>query len=277
MSTQTSLAGTSTRSLRIAIVGAGAIGRQHMALVGASAECILAAVVDPSPAAMALADRLGLPWFATLDELLALQPPDAVIIATPNALHADNALACIGAGVAALIEKPIAHTVAEAERLCRAVEAAGARVLIGHRRAHSPLMAKAREVVQQGRLGRVVAVTGTAMFFKREQTSGENPAYASHDDEDCYLVAGTLGSLAIPTMRLKTYASAQDRSWYTPFLATRLQLERRDPLVLQLAHFCALARGEVAALVSARDGLQNLRVIDAIAQSVHSGCLVEVQ
>jgi Oxidoreductase family, NAD-binding Rossmann fold len=129
---------SSPTPLRIAVVGAGAIGRKHIALIKGSAECTLSAIVDPSPAVLDLAAGAGVPWFRTLAELLTQDRPDGVVIATPNPLHVDNALACIEAGVVALVEKPIAHTVDEAERLCRAVDATGARVLIGHHRAHSP-------------------------------------------------------------------------------------------------------------------------------------------
>jgi len=231
-------------------------------------------------------------------------------------------------------------------------------VLIGHHRAHSPILAKAREVVQMGRLGSLVAVTGTAMFCKPdryfsdapwrrqpgggpilinliheignlrtlcgdiaavqafassatrgfdvedtaaivlrfangalgtfllsdtsasarswEQTSQENKDYASYDDEDCYLVAGTLGSLAIPTMRLKTYARREDRSWFAPFETSTAAVGRQDPLALQLKHFCALTQGAVKPLVSARDGLQNLRVVEAISQAVRKGRVVDI-
>src|SRR6478752_83050 len=108
--------------LRIAVAGAGMIGRRHAELLGQSSECALAAIVDPSPAALALAQAAGVPHFSSLAELLAQDKPDGVILATPNHLHVANAIECIDAGVAVLVEKPVAHTVEEAERLAQLVE-----------------------------------------------------------------------------------------------------------------------------------------------------------
>jgi predicted dehydrogenase len=160
---------------RIAIAGAGYIGLAHMAVTQKSATCVLAAIVDPSPAAHAHADKAGVPLFGSLTELLNEDRPDGVVIATPNQFHVPNALECIAAGVPMLLEKPIAPTVAEAESLVRAADAAGARILIGHHRAHSPIMAKAKAVVDSGQLGKLVAVTGSAMFFKPDSYFTEAP------------------------------------------------------------------------------------------------------
>jgi len=104
-----------------------------------------------------------------------------------------------------------------------------------------------------------------------EQTAQENRSYASYGDEDCYVIVGTEGSLAVPTMRLRTYATKQDRSWSEPMRATVAAVDRADPLARQLAHFCALIRGEVTPRVTARDGLANLRVTEAIAEAARTG------
>ena len=343
---------------RIAVAGAGYIGLAHMALAQRSATCALAAVVDPAPGAQAAAAKANVPLYRTLDELIARDRPDGVILATPNQLHVEHALTCLDAGLPILLEKPIAPTVAEGERLVARADAAGARILIGHHRAHSPIMAKAREVIDVGTLGRLVAVMGSAVFFKPdryfaegpwrrqpgggpillnmihevhnlrmlcgeivavqafashatrgfpvedtvtinlrfangalgsfllsdtaacarswEQTSRENEAYATYPDEDCYVVMGTFGSLAVPTMRLKTYASAEERSWWKPFRSSVVEMVRDDPLVHQLEHFGAVVRGEARPLVSARDGLANLRVTEAIAEAAKSGEAIDL-
>ena len=344
--------------IRLAIAGAGYIGQAHLQVVRQSADCVLSAIVDPAPAAADIAAKAGVAHFGTLAEMLSHDKPDAVILATPNRLHLEHALLCIDAGLAVLLEKPIAATVAEALTVVQAVERSGARLLVGHHRAHSPIMAKAREVVASGVLGRLVAVTGSATFYKPEhyfsdapwrrepgagpillnmihevhnlrmlcgeitavqaiashatrefpvedtvsinlqfangalgsfmlsdtaasarsweQTSQENKAYASYDDEDCYVISGSNGSLAIPTMRLKTYPRPQDRSWWKPFDTGVVALVRDDPLKHQLAHFCALARGAAEPRVSARDALTNLRITEAIVAAAASGATVRI-
>lgn len=344
--------------LRIAVAGAGLIGRSHIDLLLGSPSAQLCAVVDPAPASAALAAQHGVPHFAALDAMLAELRPDGVILATPNALHVPQALACLQAGVSVLVEKPMAPTVAEGEQLVRAAEAAKARVLIGHHRAHSPIMAKAAQVVQSGQLGRLVAVMGSATFCKPdhyfadgpwrmqpgggpilinmihevhnlrmlcgeiaavqafasnavrgfavedtvsinlrfangalgsfmlsdtaacarswEQTSQENKAYATYADEDCYVITGTQGSLSVPTMRLKTYPNLEDRSWWKEFEVGTVGLVRDDPLMHQIEHFSQVIRGQALPLVSAHDGLQNLRVTEAIAEAAHTGRIVEI-
>lgn len=160
---------------RIAVAGAGYIGQAHMEVAQASATVTLSAIVDPSPAAQAVAAKAGVPLYGSLQELFAQDRPDGVVLATPNQLHVAHAVTCIDAGVPCLLEKPIAPTVAEAEQLVQAVNAASAKVLIGHHRAHSPIMAKAQEVVRGGALGQLVAVMGSATFLKPDHYFADAP------------------------------------------------------------------------------------------------------
>jgi predicted dehydrogenase len=107
-----------------------------------------------------------------------------------------------------------------------------------------------------------------------EQTSRENKAYPTYEDEDAYTIIGTRGSLGVPTMRLKYYDRDEDRSWYKPFATRTVPLVREDPLANQIEHFAAVIRGEEQPLVTCRDGLQNLRVTVAITEAARTGCAV---
>src|ERR1700681_4245612 len=127
---------------RIAVAGAGIIGLAHMNVAQRSPTCTLSAIVDPAPATEVIAAKAGVPLYKSLDELFDKDRPDGVILATPNQLHLEHALKCIDAGLPMLLEKPIAPTTEEGERLVKIAEASGARILIGHHRAHSPIMAK---------------------------------------------------------------------------------------------------------------------------------------
>lgn len=341
---------------RIAVAGAGYIGQAHMGAAKASGTVMLSAVVDPSSAAADTAAKAGIPLYASLAELFAKDKPDGVVLATPNQLHVEHALQCIDAGIPQLLEKPVAATRAEGERLVTIVRKTGAKVLIGHHRAHSPIMAKAKEVVDSGVLGRMVAVMGSATFLKPdhyfadapwrrepgagpillnmihevhnlrmlcgdivavqafashavrgfpvedtvainlrfangalgtfllsdtaacpkswEQTSQENKAYPTYDDEDCYTITGTNGCLSIPTMRIKTYPRPEDRSWWKPFEVGVVGMVRDDPIERQMEHFGAVIRGEAQPIVSAEDGLKNLRITEAIVEAAKSGAVV---
>jgi predicted dehydrogenase len=337
--------------LRLAVAGAGLIGRAHAQRIAAHAGSRLVGLADPSPAAAAVAAELGVPLHPTLAALLEAARPDGVVLATPTHLHVAGALECIGQRVPVLVEKPVADTVDDALRLVQAEAASGVPVLVGHHRRHSLLMQAAQDVLASGRLGRIVAVNGSATFRKPdhyfadgpwrtqrgggpilinlvheidglrmllgeivqvqalassaargfevedtaalalrfaggalgtfllsdaaasprswEQTAGENPAYDRHLDEDCYVIAGTQGSLGVPTMRLRT--ADGEASWWRPLRTERLAVPQADPLERQLAHFCAVIRGEALPRVSADQATRTLRATLAVAESAADG------
>jgi predicted dehydrogenase len=127
-----------------------------------------------------------------------------------------------------------------------------------------------------GVLGTFMLSDTAACARSWEQTSQENKSYPSYADEDCYVIAGTNGSLSVPTMRLKKYPRPEDRSWWKPFERSVVPMQREDPLRLQLEHFGAVIRGEARPLVTVRDGLANLRITEAIAEAAKSGTMVRL-
>jgi predicted dehydrogenase len=331
--------------LRLAIAGAGLIGRMHAKLVLRSSQCGLVAIADPQAQAADFAKALGVPHYAGLRDMLDRERLDGVIVATPNASHASNAIDCIDRGVPVLIEKPVADTVADAERIAAAAERAGVAVLVGHHRRHNPIISRAREIVRSGRIGRVATVAAFVTFQKPkpyfdvawrrepgggpvlinaihdidnlryvvgeivdlqaitssslrgfavedsavvamrfadgalgtitlsdaaaapwswELTAGENSAYPQCV-ADCYLIAGTEGSLAVPSLRLWRYG--KDQGWNAPLIEEQAAVEPADPYEMQLRHFCAVVRGEEPPLVTARDAGVTLAVTCAIHEA----------
>src|SRR5271168_509303 len=109
---------------RIALIGAGTIGRTHVRAATETPGVTIIGIADPSPAAKTLADEFDIAWRPDHHALLAAARPDGAIVATPNALHVPLALDCIAAGVSVLVEKPIADTVEEAQRLSAAAATA---------------------------------------------------------------------------------------------------------------------------------------------------------
>jgi predicted dehydrogenase len=130
---------------------------------------------------------------------------------------------------------------------------------------------------ENGALGTFLLSDTAASPRSWEQTSQENKSYASYDDEDCYVIAGDMGSLSVPTMRLKTYATKEERSWWKPFQVSTASIERTDPLERQLDHFCDVIEGSAQPLVTVRDGLQNLRITEAIAESARTGAIIDTR
>lgn len=340
--------------VKIAVMGAGLIGKRHAVHVRAQEGALLSAIIDPAPAGKAFAAEMGVTWYPAFDAVPAGARPDGVIVATPNQLHVANGLELAAAGIPMLVEKPIADSVDGARKLVQAAEAAGVPLLVGHHRRHNPMIRKARETIDAGRLGRVLTLTGqfwlvkpdayfdvdwrrqegagpilinlihdidlfrylcgeivgvqaqssnavrgnpaeeTAVAILRfangalgtvsasdtvvspwswELTTGENPAYP-RQDQSCYQIGGTHGSLTIPALEL--WGHTDKRGWWEPLKRERIPFVPEDPLQAQIRHFCAVIRGEEEPLVSGREGLATLAVIEAVKQAARSGGPVEV-
>lgn len=159
--------GRDAKALGIVVVGPGLIGKQHIRLLKARPDCELLAIVAPDHEAnLAIARENAVPLVCDLLECITGRHVDGVIVSSPNQFHAEQASCCIRAGIPVLVEKPITASVREGEDLVALVERYNAKVLVGHHRAHSPLLARAREVIASGRLGRLVSVMGSAQFYK---------------------------------------------------------------------------------------------------------------
>jgi predicted dehydrogenase len=124
-----------------------------------------------------------------------------------------------------------------------------------------------------GALGTVNVSDTIQESWSWEFTTGENPAY-SHTQESCYQIGGTRASLAIPQLDL--WHHPKEASWWAPIERERLGYVPEDPLGRQVANFCAVIRGTDEPVVSGREGLETLRVIDAIKRAAESGALVQV-
>ena len=96
--------------IRLAVIGAGAIGRKHIEVIQQTPEAELVALADPSPQAQALAASLGLAWYADINNMLDRANPQGVINATPNTLHVPCTIACVERGIPVLVEKPVAES-----------------------------------------------------------------------------------------------------------------------------------------------------------------------
>ncbi len=101
-----------------------------------------------------------------------------------------------------------------------------------------------------------------------ELTSGENPAFPM-TSQACYLIGGTDASLSLPD--LKIWRHRGQSSWTNPIDQTAIPFENNDPLISQIQQFSAVIRGDENPLVSAQDGLNTLRVIEAVKSSARSG------
>lgn len=134
------------------------MGQRHARLCASHPDFALTAIVDPAPYAMALAAELGVAVFADIESLIAVNPPEAVIVATPTPLHEPICLVAAQAGLHLLVEKPISADVSSARKIIDAAAVNGISLLVGHHRRHNPIVAAARKIIAGGELGRLLAV-----------------------------------------------------------------------------------------------------------------------
>lgn len=144
--------------LRIALVGAGRMGREHLAALASSTEVRITDVVDPDALALQRLDGVGARLHASLADLLAGPAPDAVLVASPTPSHNDIVREAVGAGLPVLCEKPAAMTLAELDELSAQAAARDVPVRVGYWRRHVPALRDLRGRLQRHELGTVYTV-----------------------------------------------------------------------------------------------------------------------
>lgn len=132
-------------------------------------EVELAAVAGFGDSDFQIANELGVPLFSDYTLLFKQIPLDAVYIALPNTLHVEAVENAIEAGIKnILLEKPIANTVEEGKHVIEVCKKAGVNLLIGHHRRSSSKYQLLREVIDSGRLGKIVTIQSRYCIAKDE-------------------------------------------------------------------------------------------------------------
>lgn len=135
---------------KIALVGLGRMGRNHLRVLRETPGIELAAIVDAN--AKAPAELGPVPFLRSTAELASVDF-EAAVVATPTATHHDVALELIERGKHLLVEKPIASTFVEAREVIEAAQAKGVKLAVGHVERFNPAVRKLREVIREGWLG----------------------------------------------------------------------------------------------------------------------------
>lgn len=340
---------------RIAVVGAGLIGRKHLSILKDDPAFDVVGIADPAPQAEGYAREHGFAHFKDAEALLDKTKPDGVVIAGPNVTHLPIALACAARKIPAILEKPVADTVTDALKIVAAVRDAKVPMLTGHHRRYNPVMQAARDFVASGTLGKLVAVNASWLCrkpddyfnvtWRREAGGGPVLINAIHDIdclrmvageietvqaqtanttrgypvedacaavltfangalgtliladstatpwnweatardsaitpneiENCFYVAGTKGSLAIPQLQHWSY-DKPDGAWADPLTRRTLPVKNADPYPRQLHHFARVIRGEETPVIDVAEGTRTLATTLAIAESARTGRPVRV-
>ena len=144
---------------RIGFLGVGWIGRHRLQAIVESATAEIAGIADALPHAAAEAFRLApdAELVRDLDELLDLKL-DGIVIATPSALHAEQAMRALGSGTSVFCQKPLGRTAAEVEKVVEGAQAADRLLAVDLSYRFTEGMQCIRELIQSGGLGSIFAV-----------------------------------------------------------------------------------------------------------------------
>lgn len=147
------------RKLKVGVIGVGAMGRHHARVYSSLPVADLVGVADINQkVAREVARLYGTTAFSDYEELLSMGL-DAVSIAVPTSLHADIAIKAAESGVDMLIEKPIADSIKNAERIVRTARREGVKVMVGHIERFNPAVLKLKELIASGELGDVLTIS----------------------------------------------------------------------------------------------------------------------
>jgi predicted dehydrogenase len=139
--------------VRVAVIGAGSWGRNHVRTLAGMAEAELVAVCDVDERRLAQVQKQFSSVRVTARLADALEGAEAVVVATPAASHAEVATAAIERSLPVLVEKPFALSVAEARGVAEQAERAGVPVVTGHLLLFHPALERLREMIGAGELG----------------------------------------------------------------------------------------------------------------------------
>lgn len=160
----------SERMLRVGIIGCGNIARTHAEAVAATPTAALAACCDADLArAQALATEFGAEIATdSLDDFFAKGQLDAALVCTPHPVHERLVVACAGAGVNVLCEKPIAIRLEEADRMIEATDAAGVAFGVIFQRRFWPAAQRIRRAIDDGLLGKLTFGSSYSHLWRPE-------------------------------------------------------------------------------------------------------------
>lgn len=137
-----------SKTVRLGIVGAGSMGRNHVRIASTHPGIECAGVYDPNETVgREVANLFGVEFFGNLEGLL--ECCDAIVIASPTSSHFDIAKAALECSKHCLIEKPITVTVEEGEELIRLADKYDAIIQVGHVERYNPVFTELKKIVDQ--------------------------------------------------------------------------------------------------------------------------------
>ncbi len=165
------------KRIKFGIVGCGTVAHFHAKAIAAISGAKLLGAADTSlEGARRFADTYGVRAYETTEQMLADKEIDAVCICTPSGFHADGAIQAIRAGKHVIIEKPLAITNEDCDRVIRAAREAGITAGVITQYRFSPAVRKLKDLVDAGKLGKIISAE-LIMKYNRTQEYYDNSAW----------------------------------------------------------------------------------------------------
>jgi UDP-N-acetylglucosamine 3-dehydrogenase len=148
-----------TTVLRAAVIGVGTMGRNHARVYAQFEHTPLVAVADADPKALEpVARTYKVQTYTDYEQMLDEVKPDLVSVAVPTRFHREVATAALSRGVHVFLEKPIAATVEEGQKIVDCARAAGAKLAVGHIERFNPAVIALKKELDAGQLGRIFQI-----------------------------------------------------------------------------------------------------------------------
>ena len=211
---------------RVAIIGCGQIAAtRHAPEYHLHPDVELVGYYDHHPEnADKLAEQFGGKRYDSMEDLLSDDDIDAVSVCTPNRFHAEHSIAALEAGKHVLCEKPMAMTLDEAHKMRQAETRSGKLLKIGMNQRHIPAHIKAREMIREGQIGRVIAIVTNFKHAGPETWAelGSATWFFSHDEAGY----GSIGDLGTHKFDLARFLLD---TRVTRVVSTLLTLDKKNP------------------------------------------------
>jgi predicted dehydrogenase len=243
--------------MKFLIAGLGSIGHRHFRNLIAIGEKDIV-LLRTRKATLPDDELAGYPVETDLAEALKKHKPDAVIVANPTSLHLDIAIPAAQAGCHILLEKPVSNSLERLDVLQNAAEISGSKILVGFQFRYHPTLNKARELIQQGALGKVLTVHAHWGEYLPNWHPWEDyrQSYASRAD----LGGGVLRTLTHPLDYLRFLLGEVESLWSFNSHLSPLELDVEDAAEIGLK-FVSGAVGSVHLNYFQRPPVHRLEIV----------------
>lgn len=144
--------------LKVAVIGAGNMGRHHVRNYSILPESDLIALADVDAKNKKLADKHHAMFYTDYKEMIDKAKPEAVSIVVPTPLHYEVASYAMERGIHCLVEKPIAYSVDEADQLITLASEKGIIFTVGHIERYNPIIRAIKAIIDEGKLGEITSI-----------------------------------------------------------------------------------------------------------------------